>query len=56
MLDSRFTPILLSIAVLAMFALVWGGVATWRRDDRRKGVLMILCALVLLGNLLIWTV
>lgn len=55
MLDPKLTPILLSIAVLAMFALVWGGTVTWRRGDRQKGVLMILCALVLLGNLLIWT-
>ena len=56
MLDSRFTPILLSIAVLAMFALVWGGVRTWRGGDRQKGVLMLICALVLLGNLLIWSI
>lgn len=55
MLDPALAPILLSIAVLAIFALVWGG---WRtlRTDRAKGVLMIACAVVILGNLLIWAV
>lgn len=56
MFDPALKPIYLSIAMLAVFALVWGGIITWRRDDRRKGVLMLICALVLLGNLLIWTV
>ena len=54
MTDPALMPILLSIAVLAMFALVWGGVRLLR-TDRTKSVLMIVCALVLLGNLLIWT-
>jgi hypothetical protein len=51
--DPALNPILLSIGVLAMFALVWGGVRLLR-TDRTKGVLMIICALVILGNLLIW--
>jgi hypothetical protein len=54
MTDPALNPILLSIAVLAMFALVWGGVRLLARD-RTKSVLMIVCALVILGNLLIWT-
>lgn len=48
---------LLSIAVIAIFALLWGG--WWmiaKRGQRQKGVLMIVCAFVLLGNMLIWTV
>lgn len=48
-------PTLLSIAVLAIFALALGGV--WliaKRRDRTRGVLMVLAALVLLGNVLIW--
>jgi len=48
---------LLSIAVLAIFALVGGGV--WmivKGGQRLKGALMIVCALVLLGNVLIGTV
>lgn len=56
MFDSRLAPIFLSIAVLAVLALVWGGVATWRRGERQKGVLMGICALVVLGNVLILTV
>jgi hypothetical protein len=48
-------PLLLSLAVLASIALGVGGV--WRiirQADRRRGVLMIVAALVLLGNVLIW--
>lgn len=55
MFDPKLNAIMLSIAVLATFALAWGGVATWRRGDRQKGALMVVCALVLLGNVLIWT-
>ncbi|UZK66505.1 hypothetical protein [Sphingomonas sp. M1-B02] len=56
MTDPSLNPILLSIAVVAMFALVWGGVRTFRAGERQKGVLMLVAALVLLGNLLIWSV
>jgi len=52
--DPAWTPWMFIIAVAAMFALVWGGVKQFR-IDRTKGVLMIVCAFVLLGNLLIWT-
>jgi hypothetical protein len=46
----------LSLLVLAAFALSAGG--TWlivKRRDRRKGVLMLVVALVMLGNVLILT-
>ena len=56
MAGPQLSPVLLSIAVLAVIALVWGGVTTWRKGDRQKGALMIVAALVLLGNVLIWTV
>lgn len=56
MIDPGLDPLLLSIAVVAMFALVWGAVRTWRGGDRFKGVLMVVAALVLLGNLLIWSI
>ena len=46
----------LAILMLAAFALVWGGVWFIRKGERQKGVLMIVCALVALGNVLIWTV
>jgi hypothetical protein len=48
-------PLLLSIAMLAAFALGAGGM--WlivKRRDAKKGVLMLEMALVLLGNVLIW--
>jgi hypothetical protein len=47
---------LLSIAVIAVFLLLGGGVALLRKGDRQKGVLMLVAALVLFGNVLIWTV
>ena len=43
--------LLLSIAVVAALALIWSGILLVRRGrDRRKGVLMILAAAVLLAN------
>ena len=48
-------PALLSISMLAVFALVAGG--GWiiaKRDNKKQGVLMLVAALVLLGNVLIW--
>jgi hypothetical protein len=47
---------LLSIMVIAAFALAAGGL--WmlaKRRDTKKGVLMLVAALVLLGNVVIWT-
>jgi hypothetical protein len=44
----------LSIAVLAVGALIWGAVYIMRKGgDRKRGVLMLIAALVLLGNVLI---
>ena len=44
------------IAMIAVFALVWGGVTLLRqRDDRKRGWLMIVAAAVLFGNVLILT-
>lgn len=43
------------LAMLAAFACVAGGVVTIRRGDRRKGMLMLVMAVVLVGNVLIWT-
>jgi hypothetical protein len=48
-------PTLLSIAVLAAFALVGGGVFRFvKRGERTQGGLMVVAALVLLGNILLW--
>jgi hypothetical protein len=48
---------MLSIAVLAAFALAAGGI--WllvKRGDRKQGLLMLLAAIVLFVNVVIWTV
>ena len=48
--------ILLSILMLAAFLLAAGGI--WliaKRRETRKGVLMLIAALVFVGNVLIWT-
>lgn len=49
--------LVLSIAMLAVFALAGGGI--WlvvRARDMRRGALMLAAAAVLLANVLIWTV
>ena len=49
------SALILSIAILAVFALTWGGGRLlFRGQDRTRGILMIVAALVLLGNVLIW--
>lgn len=53
---SGLYPLTMGIATLAVLALAWGGVTVLRRGDRQRGVLMLACALVILGNVLIWTV
>jgi hypothetical protein len=54
MTDPAVNSMMLTLAVIAMGALVWGGVRTFRSGDRQKGALMLGCAAVILGNLLIW--
>lgn len=47
---------LLSIMMLAVFALVGGaGYLLWKRRPAKQPVLMLVCAAVLLVNVLIWT-
>jgi hypothetical protein len=47
----------LSLAVLAAFALAGGGLfLIFKKRNTKQGLLMLLSALVLLGNVLIWTV
>jgi hypothetical protein len=55
---SPLTSILAAVMMIAVFALTWGGIHLLRRSraDRIKGVLMLVCAAVILGNVLIWTV
>ena len=50
------SPLVLSLLMLA-FAILCGG-GLWvlvKRGDRKRGLLMILAGLVMLGNVLIWT-
>jgi hypothetical protein len=48
------TQLVLTMAMLAVAALAWGGVRLIRaRQDRKRGVLMLVMAAVLLGNVLI---
>lgn len=51
---AKFAP---TITMLAVFALVFGGIRLVRAggESRTKGVLMLVCAAVLVGNVLIWT-
>ena len=45
-----------AIAMVAAFVLVWFGIRlAMRPDTRTKGVLMVVMALVLVGNVVIWT-
>ncbi len=45
-----------AIAMLAAFACLIGGVRIiWGRSNVRKGVLMLVMAAVLVGNVAIWT-
>jgi hypothetical protein len=49
-------PLLLSVAMIAALALAIGGVNRLRvPSDRFRGALMIVAALVLVGNALIWS-
>ena len=45
------------VAMIAVFALTGGGIHLLRGGrDRKKGGLMLACAAVILGNVVIWTV
>ena len=54
---TEFPAALLSILVLATFALVAGGLYMLvRRKERKQGILMLVAAAVMFGNVLVWTV
>ena len=47
----------LALAMVAAFLLIVGGIVLIRRDhDRKRGVLMLVAAAVLIANVAIWTV
>jgi len=52
-----FAATILSILVLAAFALAGGGAYLLvKRGERKQGILMLTAALVMFGNVLVWTV
>jgi hypothetical protein len=45
-----------AISMLAVFALIFGGIYLWvKKRDRQKAMLMLVLALVIFGNVVIWT-
>lgn len=48
--------IILSIVVLAAVALIACAIFLWRRGEVKQARLMLLLALVMIGNVLIWAV
>ena len=46
----------LSVVVMAAVALVVGAIFLWRRGEAKQARLMLLLALVMIGNVLIWAV
>ena len=53
----QFAGLALAVAMLAAFALIFAGVRmTVRQEDRKRGLLMIVAAAVLVGNVLVWTI
>jgi hypothetical protein len=54
-MDFLLAPgLLMSLAMLGVFALLFGAVTIWRKGfNRTQAVLMVIAALVLLGNVLI---
>lgn len=56
-MQSGLGPLFLSLAMIAAFCLAGGGL--WliaARREPKKGLLMVAAALVLVGNVLVWTV
>ncbi len=45
----------LSLLMLASIALIGGAVFLWRRGERQRPALMLVLAVIMLGNLVIWT-
>ena len=47
--------VVLSLMVAVALLLGWGGWRRWQSGDRNRSVLMAIAALVLIGNVVIWT-
>ncbi|MDB5704813.1 MAG: hypothetical protein JWN66_1929 [Sphingomonas bacterium] len=45
-----------AISMLAIFALIFGGIYLWvKRGERQKAALMLVLAVVIFANVVIWT-
>jgi hypothetical protein len=45
-----------AISMLAVFALIFGGIHLWvRRGERQKSALMLVLAVVIFANVVIWS-
>jgi predicted permease len=53
---SPLATALYSVAMAGAGLLIWQGVRLFRRGDKQKGVLMVVCAAVVVMNVMIWTV
>jgi hypothetical protein len=50
------TSFVLSIAMLTAIALVFGAIALFRRGQRKQPVLMLVLAVVMIANVVIWSI
>lgn len=56
MISTVSFDVLMSLSMFAFIVLVWGGIVLLRRgNDRKRAILMLTAAVVLLGNILVWT-
>ena len=50
------TSFVLSIAMLTAIALVFGAIALFRRGQRKQPALMLVLAVVMIANVVIWSI
>jgi hypothetical protein len=54
-LNSIASAALMITAIAAILLLIFGVRLAFQPDDRKRGLLMIACGFIFLGNVLIWT-
>lgn len=50
------TSFVLSIAMLTSIALIFGAIALFRRGQRKQPALMLVLAVVMIANVVIWSI
>lgn len=50
------TSFVLSIAMLTSIALIFGAIALFRRGQRKQPALMLVLAMVMIANVVIWSI